>query len=239
MINYKYILSVLVILLLLISTGYFYSSWKWGNEKNNFLLNDSLIQKKVLDIRDSSGRQIVKYDLVAIRANDLLLSQSNQIEQLKKDLKKAKLKDVHSTVSIATETGGTIDIDLGDTLKTPVPGNDGKIDTSSLSISVSDTMDRFVKVKGIAKFKPLVIGYVFTGLKLNYLIKDTLTVTHALESHLFRKSTMELLITDASPHATIKNVQSYYVDIEKKWYEKWWIHATVGFAAGAFIFSRH
>jgi len=42
-------------------------------------------------------------------------------------------------------------------------------------------------------------------------------------------------VVNSNPHVVVTNIQSYQLDIKKKWYEKWYIVAPAGFIAGALI----
>jgi hypothetical protein len=236
--KYNYAAIILAALLLAVGISYIYSSLQWAKSRKHYMINDSTMQTKVKDIRDSAGREIVVYKVEAMRTNDLLGLATAQGQRLQSDLDKAKLKkkNVRSSVELDVNTEGSVSLEIGDSLL--VKDDSGEIDTGLVVIPFSDSTDEFLKLKGTADFHPIAKGFVFRGLKFDYGIKDTFTVTHVLTGSVFTGEGMNVMVTTANKHSTIENVKSIYVPVEKKWFEKWYIHAGAGVVVGIFIASK-
>lgn len=127
----KYLAILLAILFLYAAVAYIRLNNRLQDEHKTSILNDSLLQKKILDIRDSSGREIQVYEVTTVTQAQLLTSKSQEIEQLKKDVKLTgnKLKNLitHTTVGSTTH----------DTVKIPVEHFIHLTDTGTFSIPIA------------------------------------------------------------------------------------------------------
>jgi len=238
---YKYAAIILAALLFLVGWFYISAIRQWNKQRGNYSLNESKTQKKILDIRDSAGREIVVYSMESIQANSLLEQSTTQLQQLRSDLSKAHLKEknVRSTVQLDVNTQGRTEIAVNDTLIAQKCTDTGTLDTALVIVPFSDSTDRFMRIYGNASFQPIQAGFIFKGIGFDYKIKDTFTVTHVLTGGFFKKPGVSLMLTSANTHTSIDKVQSYYVVVEKKWFQKWYVQAGAGMVAGFILAHKY
>lgn len=238
---YKYAAILLAALLLLVSWFYISSSKKWSKQRGNLSLNEYAMQKKILEIRDSAGREITVYSLEKIQVNDLLQQSTSQVQQLRADLDKAHLKEknVRSTVQLDVNTQGRVSIGLNDTLQSKTGNDSTAFDSALVNIPFNDSSDKFMRISGNASFQPILAGFIFKGIEFDYKVKDTFTVTHVLTGGFLKKAGVSLMVTSANPHTSIEKVQSYYVVVEKKWFQKWYVQAGAGIVVGFILAHKY
>jgi hypothetical protein len=219
------IIVVLALLCLFLGVSWWNSTIEHKKELSMSVLNDSLLQKKVLDIRDSAGRQIQVYKTQSITSQQLATSQSAEMVQLRKDLKLAggKQKNINSSTSVHTNTHDTVSVAIHDTIKLA--------DTGKVSIPFSTTPDTFIRITGINHLHHLPGSLIFDSITLAYSISNRLSVTHFTKHPFLRKSTTNLLITSDNPHTDIGKVQNYSVVNNKKFFQKWYFHVGCGVLA--------
>jgi len=225
----KYIVAILIIVCLYLAFTLQSNKDQWDKERTTYILNDSLLQKKTQDIRDSSGREIVTYKVQTINAQQLAQSNSKEAEQLRYQLKLAghKVKEIKSSVSETTTTKGIATITVHDTISCK--------DTGTVLAHFGDNTDSFLQVKGTASFLLIPGSIVFKSASIDYTLQGGTTVTWLNKSRFLRKAQLELMVTELNPHTTINKVQTYSITPDKKFYQKWWFHAATGAVIGLTI----
>lgn len=222
----KYIIAILIAVIIGISFSYWTASKNWQKEKGVFVLNDSLLQTREKTYRDSANREIVKFSVQSINTDQLLTSKSAEALQLKKDLDiaHAKLKDVNSSTSVSSTTQDTVRISVDHIIT--------KADTGTFAIPFHSEPDTFLSIEGSSIFKRVdTNSYMYKAIDINYKIKNNSTVTYYNQSQFLKKPKLQLLISQDNPHTTTGKVQTYYITPDKKWYQRFWVHAVVGSAA--------
>ena len=218
----KYVVVTLVVICLAMGLSWYNDKTSWNKERSGYILNDSLLQHKVLDIRDSANRQIVEYDIQAITKEQLLTSKSIEAEQLRKDLAKvnAKISTIHSSTIIHTTTRDTIMISVDHFI--------GRSDTGLISIPFEYEPDTFLQLQGISTFHNTDSGLLYKSTGIDITIANSTSITYFNRSKFLHLHQLELLITQDNPHTTTGKVQTYYIHPEKKWYQTWTCHAITG-----------
>lgn len=221
----KYIIAILSIIVLCLGLSYWKDSREWAAERQTYTLNDSLLQKKVLEIRDSSNRQIVEYDVEVIRTNQLLQSSSAENQQLRKDLAlvKGKLENVQSSTTINAVTHDTIPFQVDHFISVK--------DTGIKQIPLHYQPDTFITATGMSTFRVVDTGIHYLSTTIDLSVRNSTTMTYFNQSKFLQKEKLKLLITQQNPHTITGKVQTYYLQPEKKLFQKWWFHTAVGAAA--------
>ncbi len=195
-------------------------------------LQDSLLQTKIKEVRDSSGRQIQVYRVQAVTAEQLAYSKSTEAEQLRKDLHrvKASVKDLISTTSVESTTGTVFTQTLHDT----IPCTDtGDIPTIQFSDST-----KWHKVFGLLTFSRAGRNIVLDNVYIEDSVHNKSSITHYSDGGLFRPTHVNLMITQDNPSTITGKVQNYDIYVPKKWYEKWWVHTAAGAVLGGYATYR-
>lgn len=222
----KFIIIILILLSLFLGVSWWNSTIDYKKQLSTSVLNDFLMQKKILDTRDSTGRVIQVYQLQTITSEQLATSKSQEAQQLRKDLKIAggKLNRVSSSATVRTSLIDTVHVSVNDTIHFT--------DTGLVTIPfTSDTLaDTFNRVSGTAIFYPIGTGIVFKELVPVISVKGGTSLTYFFKGGFLKKSHTDLMITENNPKVTINKIQTYTVVNNKKWYEKWWVHIMVGSA---------
>lgn len=153
MINYKNLIGV-IILLLIISPLYIMMFY-------NFRVNESVISERykkdsiLYEYIDSKNRKVVESTSNEYSQKFFLNSEAPEVEKLRDDLKdlNISLKDFRKNIDVKMEAFGNSIANL-----TPV-------DTSKSIFSFSDSINRFIKLEGVVDIKNKIIEqkYVYTN----------------------------------------------------------------------------
>lgn len=218
----RYVIVILGIFAALIVIQYYHSVRSWEKERDTYVLKDSLLQRRVLDVRDSAGREISVYKVQTINMAQLLQSSSSENKKLKEDLKvaHANLKDVESSTTVASSTKDTARIRIDSFIYVK--------DTGIKKIPFFYSPDTFMTVTGISTFHVFDSGISLDSTQINVDIKNSCSITYYNESKFLRPEQIKLLIAQDNPHTITGKVQTYYLSPEKKWFQKVWIHAVTG-----------
>ena len=153
------------------------------------------------------------------------------MEQVKKDLKAVgvKLNKVLSITRVGLTTTDSILVPVHDTIQ--VCGTDDFKTQKNFNYE-----DKWLNLKGSADFTKIGDNLVFDNLKVNYQVNNELGVTYEYDRDWFLgKKYLSLTVTSENPNTTTGKVQTFVIKPEKRFYEKWWFHTAVGFAAGWYI----
>lgn len=223
----KYIVIILLLLLAYAGVAYMSLNRKLDRQLSMSILNDSNLQKKILDIRDSSGREIQIYQIKTITQEQLLTSNSEEAKQLREDLHliNGKLKRLISSTSVGSVTH--------DTVKIPVEKIIKLTDTGSFSIPIATYRpDSFITLSGSSQFRRIASGFKFENVNLDYTLINKSSITYFNKTRFLRKTLLELQVTQDNPKTITNKIQTYYITPEKKWYQKTGAHIATGIVIG-------
>lgn len=232
--NLKTILITLLLLVcvtLIVNT--IHDRIQFDQERKTYMLDNSKLQHKVSDIRDSAGREIQTYTVQTIDIQQLLNEKNRQVDDLTYQLHLSglKLKNLHSSVSVNQSTHDTLHIPIHDTIAC--------MDSGTLQIPFSDTTtDTFLRVTGTSQFRAIPHSLVYESTRLDYTLRSGVTVNWVDKSRFLQRSQLELQVAEHNPHSITYGVQSYSVRTNRKFFQKFWFHAAIG-AAGALVIQHY
>lgn len=228
----RLVIVVLVLVALYLGLSWWNSSILWKHQQHQYILNDSLLQKKVIDTRDSSGRQLQVYQLQAITSTQLAQSSAAEAIQLRKDLDKVhgKLSKVTSSVSVGSSTHDSVVIPVYDTIRLA--------DSGSVHLPFAAIPDTFLTLSGSVNLSRIPGALVLDSVQVAYLIHNRLSITHYTQHKFLHKSTINLLVTSDNPHTDIGKVQTYTIVTNKKFFQKWYTHVAIG-AVSALVLQHY
>lgn len=218
----KYTVTIFVIVIIGLILHNYSDRKEWSKERSLYILNDSLLQKKILHIRDSSNRELTVYSAQTINTNQLLTSKSKEADQLRADLKRVKgnIEHVTSSTSVASNTTDTSHIKIDSIVSIK--------DTGVKVIPFSYIPDSFLSMQGSTAIHIGSDSIEVLEHTIAYSIANKSSLTFYNESKFLHKSQLKALITQDNPHTTTGKVQIYYISPEKKWFEKWYVHSAIG-----------
>ncbi len=228
----KYIIVILAVFCMTLGLSWWNDTLSWNLEREYYILNDSSLQHKILDIRDSAGRQVQVYQVQTITSQQLATSRSAEAEQLRYQLKLAggKPNQVTSSTTTHTTTQGNVQITTHDTISC--------LDTGIYSIAFADTTtDSFMRLTGTTTFRAIPKSLVMQSVGIAYELKGGTSITYFNKSRLLHKAQLEVVVTELNPKTTTNKVQTYNITPKQHLHQKWYTHIIVG--AAAVLVAQH
>lgn len=187
-------------------------------------LNDLNLQKELKRVRDTLGRERVLYRIQEVALADLKQSTSNELENIKKELKALRLNPnkLHSTTIVETFTRDTVIVEVKDTIPVEAEKHDTPIAYG----------DKWIDLKGNVFFNKTADTWVVDSTKFSYTIKNKTSISYVFKKKLFKPQELHLVVMNENPYTTTNNVQTYVIKNKKKWHQQWWFNSLLSFGAG-------
>lgn len=208
-----------VILILIGIVGYTYITMR--KEISTIISKSGSVEREVEKWRDEAGRSHARTETVSLLYDELLHSNNETIEELRKDVK--SLKNFVSQIKIDVSTRDSLIIATRDT--TYVIGTD-TIRSKSFSYE-----DKWLTVNG---------ELMRDSVKLNYTMRDNFKVTHEwMREGLFKPKELKLTVMSENPKSSLDNVQEIRVRPNPKvWYETRGFQLSVAAVFGYYLGNR-
>ena len=202
--------------------------------RDSHTVADSELQTKLMTVRDSAGEEISRYRINELTYQQLIASNSDNIERVEQALEQVnlKLKHLQSATMIKSATHDTVRIAVRDTLPLISDSSQAQV---SLPIKWAD---KWLELSAIALFSKYQRTYIFDSLTIDYTLNNEVLVAYTKKSKLLSKPSIDLTIKQSNPHTTTGGVQTYNIKVDRRWYETRGASFAAGLLVGAVILSK-